>query len=163
MMEIPFVLIFFTSSFFSGMPGLFTTSSALRIFSSLCLPSSKSIPACCNSLRYISFKEPPSERKTSYPFCFASKAAPTPLSPPPSITIFLFIFLLHFLTFILPTKSGEDGGLVFKFPNVVRGLVFHKYWIRIQLHHNYVLKQGQYLGFSVMPLPRSLSLRGRPG
>src|SRR5690606_27024974 len=49
-------------------------------------PSSHSIPAASNSLRYTSFKEPASDTKTLHPFFLPSNAAPTPLSPPPKIT-----------------------------------------------------------------------------
>ena len=46
-----------------------------------------------NCSLYFSFNIPLSERKTSKPFCVASTAAPTPLSPPPNMTIRLLNYL----------------------------------------------------------------------
>ena len=90
--SIPFALIFFVNSF-SAMPGLLIIIPACKIFSSVCL-SSNSISFNSNSLLYSSLILPESETSTSYFFCLASKAAPTPLSPAPSMISFLFI---HFL------------------------------------------------------------------
>ncbi len=75
------------------MPGLFITSSAFRIFSSSCclLQNQFLIPA----IRYDNFLSKNFRRKQilHIPCCFASIAAPTPLSPPPSMTILLLIIL----------------------------------------------------------------------
>ena len=86
MTGIPFVLIFFTISFFSGMPGLFITSSAFNIFSSVCCLSSNCNLILFKFLSVILFDRHPSETNTSYPCCLASNAAPIPLSPAPSMT-----------------------------------------------------------------------------
>ena len=72
--------------------GLLMISSALRIFSSVCCPSSHSIPRSSSIFLYLSLMADMSETKTSKPSFFASIAAPAPLSPAPSITI-LFIYL----------------------------------------------------------------------
>src|SRR6185312_13351982 len=73
------------------MPGLFIINEAFRIFSSEFTPSSNSISFKISSSLKVDFIIPLSLTKTSNPFCFASKAAPTPLSPAPSMTILFFI------------------------------------------------------------------------
>src|SRR5665213_131726 len=83
----PLALICFTSAFFSGIPGLFITSSPFSIRSSLCFPSSYSMSFSSSVCLYCSDIFPPSETNTSYPFCLARMAAPTPLSPAPSMII----------------------------------------------------------------------------
>ena len=79
-----------------GMPGLLTTSSALRIFSGVCPPCSKGMSHFCSVARYSSLIFPLSDRKTSNPLTFASTAAPTPLSAPPKTTILAISF--YYLT-----------------------------------------------------------------
>ena len=62
----PFALICFTSAFFSGIPGLFITSSPFNILSSLCFPSSYSMSFSSSVCLYCSDIFPPSETNTSY-------------------------------------------------------------------------------------------------
>src|SRR5687768_12157298 len=69
-----------------GGGGFFITSSALNIFSSECCFSSKSISFSNNSLEYFGWIAEPSETNTLYPSRLARSAAPTPLSPAPSMT-----------------------------------------------------------------------------
>src|SRR5690242_11487934 len=70
------ILFFFNSTIIfdlSGIPGLFTTSSAFRIIRCVCFPSSYAIPLCERTFLYLSF-------------IFASTAVPAPLSPAPRTT-----------------------------------------------------------------------------
>src|SRR5690606_7947547 len=93
----------------SGIPGLLTISPADKILSAVCPPSSKSIAAIFNLLRYNSFKDPPSDKKTSCTFFADSLAAHRPLSPRPNLSIRFFI-------------SSNTRYVR------VRDLVFRKYW-----------------------------------
>ena len=53
---------------------------------------------------------PLSERKTSNPFTFARTAAPAPLSPPPSTTIRLFLFILYLVYSVAVVDALFEGG-----------------------------------------------------
>src|SRR5699024_9002356 len=90
-MRIPFSRIFLTIETESAIPGLLTTTSASKIQSSLCCPSSQSILLFKRTFRYFGEIFPLSETHTSYPFFFPKSAAPTPLSPAPSTTSFFSI------------------------------------------------------------------------
>ena len=70
-----------------GMPGLFTTSSAFRISSSVWCPSSQAMSYLFSSSLYLSLIADMSETNVSSPFTLASTAAPAPLSPAPNTTI----------------------------------------------------------------------------
>ena len=87
----------------SGIPGLFTTSSALSIRFSLCPPSSNGMFHSRRVDAYSSFIVPQSDRNTSNPLTFASTAAPTPLSAPPRTTILAllisFVIMCDYLIF----------------------------------------------------------------
>ena len=80
----------------SGIPGLFTTSSALSIFSSVWCPSSHSMLYWFSSFWYLGLIADMSETNVSNPFVLASTAAPAPLSPAPKTTI-LFIIILSLM------------------------------------------------------------------
>ena len=99
MTGIPFSFSSKMSGMVSGIPGLFTTSSAVNKRSSVCCFSSKSISNCVRTFWYFSLIFPLSERNTSYPFCCAKTAAPQPLSPPPSTTSF-FIYRSFSVTIV---------------------------------------------------------------
>ena len=88
------------------MPGLFITSSALSISSSVCLPDSYGMPHFSRSVVYLPSIRPLSERKTSNPLTFARTAAPAPLSPPPRTTILFMIFLFLSFNLFLPLSSN---------------------------------------------------------
>ena len=76
---------FITMGTVSAIPGLLTTISAFKILLSVCCFSSNSIALFKRTSIYFLEISPLSETKTSNPFCFPKIAAPTPLSPPPSI------------------------------------------------------------------------------
>src|ERR1700753_473456 len=128
--------IFFTISFLSGIPGLFITSAAFRIFSSECIFSSKAIPCSSRVERYASFNGPPSETNTSYPRFAASIAAPTPLSPPPNMTIRFDIkirFQGGFEVFQKHELTAPQYSLLpmLGVPGQTRRVVFHNEYSRV--------------------------------
>ena len=90
----------------SGIPGLFTTKSAVKIRSSECCPSSYSTPNSSNTRLYLSANFPLSDKKTSYPNFFPNLAAPAPLSPPPKITKRFIILDFKFLLIVSSTSQS---------------------------------------------------------
>ena len=88
-------MLFFTISFTIGtslgIPGLLITSSAFKINSAVCWPSSQGILRLFSCSLYLSFIGDLSETKTSKPCFCANTAAPIPLSAAPKITILAII------------------------------------------------------------------------
>ena len=78
----------------SGIPGLFTTSSAFRMYSRVCCFSSHIMSCWLSISLYRGLMGPMSLTKTSNPFFKDKMAAPTPLSPAPKTTILFFIYLV---------------------------------------------------------------------
>ena len=76
---------FITKGTVSEIPGLLITISAFKILLSVCCFSSNSIAFFKRTSVCFLEISPLSETKTSNPFCLPRIAAPTPLSPPPSI------------------------------------------------------------------------------
>ena len=74
-----------------GIPGLFTTTSAAIIMDSVCPFSSNGISIFKRTSLYLSVITPLSETKTLYCFFNPKIAAPTPLSPPPRTTSFIYL------------------------------------------------------------------------
>ena len=98
MMGICFSIICCTIGAVSGMPGLLMISSAERIFSAVCWLSSHSMLCSSSICLYLSLMADMSDTNTSNPFCFASTAAPAPLSPAPNIAI---LFMSYFFSFFI--------------------------------------------------------------
>ncbi len=119
---IPVGKFYFTYNFNSTLPQfsyhfiLFRYSRALHnneafnIFSLECFPSSKSIALAANSFFKAGFIIPASLTKTFHPSFLASKAAPMPLSPAPSITI---LFILAFFNWFETIKKWFFNGMRF--------------------------------------------------
>jgi hypothetical protein len=84
------------------MPGLFTTSTAFNISSSVWPFSSNGYVPVFQLLFVMIGNGPKSDTKTSYPCCWARYAAPTPLSPAPSMASLLveLLFVLLFSFFL---------------------------------------------------------------
>ena len=97
MIGVPCSLNFRISGASLGIPGLFTTSSALKICSSVCRPSSQAMPWPSRRVLYLSLIADISDTKVSNPFTLARTAAPAPLSPAPNTTILFMIFRFRFI------------------------------------------------------------------
>ena len=105
MMCIPFSFMARISGTVSGIPGLFTTSSALRIFSIVCPPSSHWISHLARVALASSLIFPLSLKNTSNPLTLARTAEPMPLSPPPSTTTRCITDYLIFSVIIVIAQS----------------------------------------------------------
>ena len=91
----------------SGIPGDFTTRSAVRIRDSVCFPSSHSKPFSSSTSLYLPGIVPESDTNTFHPFCTARIAAPIPDSPAPRIAICLpipFNYLTLSVTIVITAK-----------------------------------------------------------
>ena len=91
----------------SGMPGLLITVVAVKIISSVCVPSSNGILSAINSSLQVDLIFPKSETNTSIPCLCASIAAPTPLSPLPNMMILSFndFYLIFKVTNVMTANS----------------------------------------------------------
>ena len=74
--------------------GAFTTSSAFKISSSVCCPSSQEMSYLSSISLYLLLMADMSDTNVSNPFTLASTAAPAPLSPAPNTTILLMFSLV---------------------------------------------------------------------
>ena len=107
---IPLAMACCTMGAWLGIPGLFTISLALSIFTSVCRPSSQSMPWLSSICLYLSLMGPMSETNTSKPFCLAKMAAPTPLSAAPNITILsISTFPLLFVVVVSAHRQLSNG------------------------------------------------------
>ena len=123
----------------SGIPGLFTTSSASIMRSTVCLPSSHAIPYSSSICLYLSLIDDMSETKTSWPFTWASTAAPTPLSPAPNTTILFF-----FISFCYR---------IFKVTNVITAKIIPTIQNRVTILVSGITCKGRCIKASIPALP----------
>ena len=106
MTGMPFAFSFRISGASFGMPGLLIASSAFRISSSVCPPSSHGMSLSSSICLYLSLMREASETNVSNPFFCARTAAPVPLSPAPNMTIlFAMAFYLIFKVIIVIAAS----------------------------------------------------------